>query len=51
MAESPKPSQAGKFKELARELECDEEEEAFNAALTKVATAPHKPKLSGGKPK
>ncbi len=35
--------QAEKFKRLARELECDEDEEAFKAKLRKVATAP-KPK-------
>jgi transposase-like protein len=29
-----------KFRELARELECDEDEEAFKAKLLRVATAP-----------
>ena len=34
------PSQIEKFKALARELECDESEEAFDDALKRVATAP-----------
>ena len=29
--------QAEKFKELARELECDEDEDAFDARLKKLA--------------
>jgi hypothetical protein len=29
-----------KFRETARKLECDEDEEAFNRALTKIARAP-----------
>ncbi|WP_417489998.1 hypothetical protein [Maricaulis sp.] len=33
-------TQADKFKALARELECDESEEAFDDALKRVATAP-----------
>lgn len=32
--------QAEKFRDLARELECDEDEEAFKAKVKKVATAP-----------
>ncbi|WP_417497040.1 DNA-binding protein [Maricaulis sp.] len=32
--------QSEKFKALARELECDESEEAFDDALKRVATAP-----------
>jgi hypothetical protein len=38
----PKPTttQADKFSELARQLECDESEEAFKAKLVKVARAP-----------
>jgi hypothetical protein len=32
------PSQADKFRDLARDLDCDEE--AFNAKVRKVATAP-----------
>lgn len=31
--------QADKFRDLAHELECDEDEEAFKTKLTKVATA------------
>ena len=41
--ESPE-QQAEKFKRLARELECDESEEAFDEALGRVATAPPPPK-------
>ena len=37
-------SQADKFCDLARELECDEDEDAFKAKLKKVATAP-RPKV------
>ena len=36
--DQPKP-QADKFRDLARELECDEDEEAFKEKLRKVATA------------
>lgn len=40
----PKEAQHDRFKELARELGCDEDEEAFEEALRKVATAPRQPK-------
>ena len=43
MAKKPTPDatpQVEKFRDLARELECDEDEEAFKAKLRKVATAP-----------
>ena len=33
-------TQAEKFADLARELECDEDEEAFDERLKKLATAP-----------
>lgn len=33
-------AQIDKFRDLARELECDEDEEAFRAKFRKVATAP-----------
>ena len=44
-------SQAEKFRELARELECDESEERFDSALKRVAEpkkagAPKAPTLS-----
>ncbi len=42
MTKQAKP-QADKFKELARELECDEDEDAFKAAVRKVGTAPREP--------
>ncbi|HEX3886090.1 MAG TPA: hypothetical protein VHW05_01240 [Phenylobacterium sp.] len=35
--------QLDKFKDLARELECDEDEEAFKAKLRQVAKAPKAP--------
>jgi hypothetical protein len=42
------PPQHDRFKELARELGCDEDEAAFDEALRRVATAPplrkHEPK-------
>ena len=34
-----KKTQLDRFKEAARELECDEDEERFNAALKRVMTA------------
>ncbi|MED5549176.1 MAG: hypothetical protein VX529_07415 [Pseudomonadota bacterium] len=37
-------TQGDKFKDLARELECDESEEVFDEALGRVATAPPPPK-------
>lgn len=39
MTDAPK-SQADKFRDLARELECDEDEAAFVDKVRKVATAP-----------
>jgi len=39
MTDTPK-SQADKFRDLARELECDEDEAAFEEKVRKVATAP-----------
>jgi hypothetical protein len=38
-----KQSQPDKFRQLARELGCDEDEEAFKAKLRQIAKAP-KPK-------
>lgn len=35
-------AQLDKFKDLARELECDEDEEAFKAKLRRVVTTPKK---------
>jgi hypothetical protein len=37
---SSKRSQADKFRDLARELECDESEERFDRALKRVAESP-----------
>ena len=34
------PSHIDRFKEAARALECDEDEETFKANLRKIATAP-----------
>ncbi|WP_374533043.1 hypothetical protein [Phenylobacterium sp.] len=43
------PSQLNKFKELARELEVDEDEAAFEEAVKKVAiSAPAKPPEKDG---
>ena len=39
MTDDPKP-QADKFRDLARELECDEDEKAFEEKVRKVAEAP-----------
>lgn len=41
MDEKPKP-QAEKFRDLARELECDEDEAAFEDKVRKVAKPPPK---------
>ncbi|WP_161624628.1 hypothetical protein [Euryhalocaulis caribicus] len=41
------PSQSDKFKEAAREHECDESEERFERALRRITPAPPKPKESG----
>ena len=39
-AKLSEPSQIDKFRATARELGCDEDEEAFKAKVRKVATAP-----------
>lgn len=39
MPDDPKP-QADKFRDLARELECDEDEARFEETVRKVAKAP-----------
>ena len=39
MTEDAKP-QVDKFRDMARELECDEDEAAFEDKVRKVATAP-----------
>ena len=46
MANDPKP-QADKFADLARELECDEDEARFEETVKKVAKVPSKPADSG----
>ena len=38
MPNKPDSGQAGRFKEAARELECDEDEGRFNATLKRVMT-------------
>jgi len=38
--EHDSPSQADKFRDMARELEADESEEAFEEAVRRIATAP-----------
>lgn len=42
MTTDPKP-QSDKFRDLARELECDEDEAAFEEKVRKVAGAPKPP--------
>lgn len=39
-ATKPQPGQLSKFRDLARELDCDEDEAAFEEKVRKVATAP-----------
>ncbi len=40
LAADPKSSQPDKFRDLARELECDEDEAAFEDKVRRVATTP-----------
>ena len=40
MTDDLKSSQSDKFRDLARELECDEDEAAFEDKVRRVATAP-----------
>jgi hypothetical protein len=42
MPEKPKP-QIEKFRDLARELECDDDEETFAERVKKIASAPRAP--------
>jgi hypothetical protein len=42
---SPKP-QLAKFRNLARELECDDDQAAFDEKLKKLAKAPRDPKVA-----
>jgi hypothetical protein len=43
MTPHPKKSQSDKFKEAARELECDEDESRWDERLKKVAKGKPKP--------
>lgn len=45
----PPQTQLDKFKETARALECDEDEEAFKAKLRKVVKAPVEKKVGKAK--
>jgi len=45
------PAQIDKFRELARELEADDDEARFDERLKKLATAPPKPKPDSAHPK
>jgi hypothetical protein len=47
--QDPRP-QLDKFKDLARELECDDDEAAFDERLKKLATGPAVPKPKDEKP-
>ena len=50
MPEKPKP-QIDKFRDLARELETDDDEARFDERLKRLATAPREPKPAPkGKP-
>lgn len=44
MAEPPKPSQLDKFRDLARELEADEDEARFEETVRKIAPKTPAPK-------
>lgn len=41
--------QADKFRDMARDLECDEDEARFEEKVKRVATAP-KPEVKNGQP-
>ena len=43
----PASSQADKFRDLARKLECDEDEKAFEEKVRKVVKASTPPKPAG----
>ena len=43
MAQSKKQPQANKFKELAKELDCDTDEKAFEEKLKGIVQAKEKP--------
>ncbi|BBE34734.1 hypothetical protein [Sphingosinicella microcystinivorans] len=47
MTDKPKP-QSDKFKEAARDLECDEDEKAWEDRLRKVASQKPAPEKSSG---
>lgn len=40
MTDDPKASQSDKFRAIARELECDEDEKTFDKTVRQIATAP-----------
>ena len=44
--EKPTESQIDKFRDLARELECDDDEAAFDEKLKRIATVPKPPAKS-----
>ena len=46
MTDDPKP-QADKFRDLARELECDEDEKAFEETVKRVAVKPRPERRQG----
>lgn len=49
--QSESQPQADKFRELARELECDEDEAAFEEQVRKVAVPPEKETVPKDGPK
>jgi hypothetical protein len=48
MATKLPQSQADKFRDMARELECDDDEAAFDERVRKIATAPKAPATPKG---
>lgn len=50
MSEPPPKPQLDKFRDLARELECDEDEAKFERQVRQIAKNPP-PKNEGGSPK
>jgi hypothetical protein len=44
--DAPTKPQIDKFRDLARQIETDDDEARFDERLKKLATAPHKPKAA-----
>jgi hypothetical protein len=50
MSDPPEKPQADKFRDLARELECDEDEARFEETVKRIVKAPPKAEDAEGSP-